>query len=213
LRRIVFLALALFLAACAGPPATPPCPPPDHGPVAYVAADAWHADIGLPVDELTGPLAYFRQVFPQARAIMFGYGKRTFITAPPDSLSEYALGPLPGPSAVQIVGLSGLPDSAYLPGETVELSLTPESEARLEDFIWRALAKDASGSPKRISSDRTGIVFYAGASRYSLLHTCNTWVAEGLAAAGLPVDSGGVIFSGQVMARAANARARQCKVS
>ncbi|HTH99157.1 MAG TPA: DUF2459 domain-containing protein [Stellaceae bacterium] len=211
-RTFAAILLATLLSACAAWPVAPPCPPPSEaeGPVVYVAVDSWHADIGLPSDELTGPLAYFRQVYPNARAIMFGYGKRTFITAPTDSLSEYLLGPVPGPAAIQLLGLSTLPDAAYLPGETVALHLTKEGEAKLEDFIWQDLAKDASGKPKQIDSSRVGILFYAANSRYTLLHTCNSWAVDALAASGLPLDSHGVIFSGQAMARAQAARARQC---
>lgn len=55
----------------------------------------WHVEIALPAEALTGGLAVFRDVFPGARAVAFGYGKRTFFTAKTDSLSEYLLGPFP----------------------------------------------------------------------------------------------------------------------
>ena len=199
------------LAACSAPVETA-CPPPaPPAPVVYVSADSWHADIGLPVEELTGPLAYFRAEFPSARSIMFGYGKRTFITAPPDSFSEYLLGPVPGPAAVQVLGLSVLPDAAYRPGETVALRLPPGGEAALEDFIWQDLSKNDAGEPIHIASSRVGFLFYAALSQYNLLHSCNRWAADALAAAGLPLDGRGVILSGQVIGRAATARARQCR--
>lgn len=203
-------ALVLAVAGCATPPT--PCPDPAAGTrVIYLTSHGWHTDIGLPVDELDGPLAAFRRVFPGARAIMFGYGKRTFLTAPPDSLSEYVLGPVPGPAALQITGLAVLPTEAYRPGDTTVLRLSPEGEAALAGFIWNELGKDAAGRPKYIGPGwYKGTLFYAARSEYALLHTCNTWTAEALAAAGLPIGSDGVVFSGQVVARAERAEAGQC---
>jgi hypothetical protein len=42
-------------------------------------------------------------------------------------------------------------------------------------------------------------VFYASAGTYNLSHTCNTWTAEALRVAGLPVNAAGVVFAGQVL--------------
>ncbi|MGH6676638.1 MAG: DUF2459 domain-containing protein, partial [Xanthobacteraceae bacterium] len=41
--------------------------------------------------------------------------------------------------------------------------------------------------------------FYAAAGTYDGTHTCNTWTAEALHTAGLPVTSAGVVFAGQLM--------------
>jgi len=40
---------------------------------------------------------------------------------------------------------------------------------------------------------------YASSGTYNLAHTCNTWTAEALRTAGLPVNAAGVVFSGQVL--------------
>jgi hypothetical protein len=48
-----------------------------------------------------------------------------------------------------------------------------------------------------------GSLYYESEARYSALHTCNTWTAEALKSAGLPVRSGGVIFAGQLWPEAA----------
>ena len=46
-----------------------------------------------------------------------------------------------------------------------------------------------------------GSLYLAARPRYSALHTCNTWAAETLQAAGLPVRSRGVVFAGQLWRR------------
>jgi hypothetical protein len=44
-----------------------------------------------------------------------------------------------------------------------------------------------------------GSEFYASPATYDAFYTCNTFAAEALGAAGLPIASGGVIFAEQVM--------------
>src|SRR4029077_9064348 len=76
----------------------------DHG---------WHTDIGIPAEELSGPLSVFRTIFPGVKTLVFSYGKRTFLMAPANDWSEYVLGPLPGPAAIMVTGLSGSAELAY----------------------------------------------------------------------------------------------------
>ena len=113
--------MAVTVSACS--PVTRPCPPITSGDLIYVVAEGWHTEIGIPVEELGEELKFYRTVFPKAHVIMFGYGKKTFFTAPPDTISEYILGPVPGPAAIQTVALRVTPLEAY-PDEYVEATLT-----------------------------------------------------------------------------------------
>lgn len=168
----------------------------------YVIDHGWHTDIGVPASELSGPVAVFRTVFPDARALEFGFGKRTFFTARVDSWREYLLGPIPGPAAVLVTGLRVMPDAAYGSGDTVVLHLPPGGAERLSAFLWHEFAKDRAGEPRLIASGTyPGGLFYAATGRYTLGHTCNTWTADALQAAGLPVSGDGVVFAGQAMRR------------
>ncbi len=178
----------------------------------YVVSRGWHTEIGIPSDRLAGPLGMFRQVFPGARAVMFGYGKRTFMTAPADNISEYLFGPVPGPAVIEVVGLSVMPPLAYGKQDMVALSVSPSGARALSAFLWDDLARDHTGAPLLVGPGLfPGSRFYAARSRYSLGHTCNSWVAAALHAAGLPIDPDGVVLSGQTMARAADAAAAQCE--
>ena len=143
---------------------------------------------------------------------MFSYGKRTFVTAPPDDISEYFLGPVPGRAAIQVSGLSVLPSQAYRPDETTVLPLSPQGDAGVSNFIWSDLGKTQAGAPESIGPGPfPGSQFYAARSRYTLLHTCNTWTIEALGAGRLPLTAQDVIFSGQSVARAHAALAKLCK--
>ncbi len=169
----------------------------------------WHTDIALPASRLTGGLAAFRRVFPGARTIVFGYGKRTFMTARADRLSEYLLGPFPGPAVIEVFALSTTPEQAYGPADLVTLSLPAGGAERLSDFLWADLDRDGR-DPRLVGPGSfAGSLFYAARSEYGLGHTCNNWVAQALHASGLPVAASGVVFSGQVMQRA-EAAAQRC---
>lgn len=55
----------------------------------------------------------FLSIFPGAQVLMFGYGKRTFLTARVDRWSDLIMGPLPGPGAVEVAALKVTPDKAF----------------------------------------------------------------------------------------------------
>ncbi len=201
--------LLLALSSCAT--AHPTCAPPPTSPVVWVLSRGWHTQFGLSAGDLTGGLAIFRQIYPGLRAIMFGYGKRTFMTARADRASEYLLGPFPGPAVIETVGLQTLPPAAYGTDGMVALKMPPGGAAALSAFIWNDMARDHAGEPRLVGPGRyAGSRFYDAVSGYNLAHTCNTWIADALNAAGVPVRAGGVVFSGQLMSRAERAAALQC---
>ncbi|ACI50601.1 conserved hypothetical protein [Gluconacetobacter diazotrophicus PA1 5] len=212
----LILVLLLALSCCA--PATPPA----CGPVGtlsgatvpvYLVDRGWHTEIGIPAAALTGPLGFYRQVFPGARTILFGYGKKTFFTAPATSLEDYLIGPFPGSAVIQVVALTVAPDQAYGTGPVVILTLKPAQVERLSAFIWGDLASGRDGAPRLVAVGHDpDSLFYAARSRYTLFHTCNGWVAQALGRAGLPVSDRMAVFAGQVMARGARAARALCPV-
>ncbi len=127
-------------------------------------------------------------------------------------MSEYLLGPVPGPALIEVTGLKVPPSVAYPGEDTIVLPLPPGGARALSEFLWRDLETDGGQKPRLVAPGQfPGSLFYAARSRYSLAHTCNTWAADALRAAGLPVRADGVVFSGAVMSRAADARAAYCR--
>ena len=163
----------------------------------WVLDRGWHTELALRADAITGGLALFRELFPGARTLLFGFGKRTFMVAPARGLSEWIAGPFPGEGLMQVIGWSVAPDGdAARPA--VGLAVPDAGFDALCRFVWRSFARDADGRPLLIGA-KAESVFYASPHGYALDYTCNRWTAEALAAAGLPVRGQGVVLVADVL--------------
>ena len=211
LKYCCLLLLAFFISACAVDTELS-CRTLPAGDKVYIFGDNWHTGIAIPVDKLGKDLAFYKKAFPGARTILFGYGKETFFTAPPQAFSEYILGPVPGPAVIQAIGLKTTLVEAYPPKNTLTLTLPPGGSKALSHYIWNDLAKNEKGKPQIVapSHDPDGL-FYAASSEYNLFHTCNAWTANALHEAGLPVSGDGVVFSVQIMDQVTDAAENQCE--
>jgi hypothetical protein len=193
----------LLVSGCMAPAEQRRADTPSSGDTVILLDHGWHTDIGIPAAELSGPLAVFRDLFPGAASVVFSYGKRTFLMAPANSWSEYLLGPVPGPAAIMVTGLSAPAELAYGHDPALVLRLPKGGAERLSSFIWQELSHDAAGKPRLIDRGPfPGSLFYAAAVGYSLDRTCNEWSALALVAAGLDIDPSGIVLAGQLMTRA-----------
>jgi hypothetical protein len=202
------LLLGLPLAGCTA------LPPPDPGPrIAEIAVidRGWHTDIALPVGEapLHPWLAGLAAALPGMRTMVLGFGDRGWLLDRDRSPLALLRALLPGPGAILLTALSAPAEAAFGPGHIVRLPLTTGQMDRLQQFLagsldrhwrqpdgrWRVLAE----------GPYPGSVFHASPIIYSAGYTCNTWTADALAAAGLPVDATGVVFAEQAMAWARQA--------
>jgi len=192
--------MLLALAGCAAPP---PRITAGEGPglaeVHLIARD-WHTDIGLPVDALEPPLATLAAGWPGARYLVFGFGERAYLLSRNRSLADMLMALLPGPGAMLVTGLSVRPAEAFGAANVVVLTVSRAGLGRLQRFLWDSFEREAGGRVRRLADGPyPGSIFFASAATYSAAYTCNTWTADALAQAGLPVTATGVAFAGQVM--------------
>jgi len=158
-----------------------------------LAERSWHTEIGVAVGDLGGGLTMLAREFPGAGLLMFGFGKRHFIMAPHPGLAEFLAVLFPGEAALEVTGMLAPPTGA------LSLSVTP---AGLAGLVAALEASFASGPALIEARERPARRYYAAARGYSLAYTCNTWTAELLGAAGLPIGATGVVFTRGVMAQA-----------
>jgi uncharacterized protein (TIGR02117 family) len=205
--RAFLLCLAL-LSGCASVPHDAAIPDGDGR--IFVVERGWHTDIGLPVDEVSGPLASLESGFPGIRFMVFGFGERTYYMAHDES-SLTTLGALfPSRSAVLLTALRAPPDVAFADYHVAALRLPRSGVDRIADAIWQSLEQRDGAAVRLADGPYVGSVFYAGSETYDAFRTCNTWTASLLRDAGFPVNTK-VLFADQVMRQAEQIAARQAR--
>jgi hypothetical protein len=200
LHRRAALALPLALPACALPGAPPPGAGCGPGAPFHVTASDWHSEVLLPAAWLPdlAPLG------PGLALVSLGFGQRDFFMAERPGLAEALAALAPGPAVIRARFLDAPPRA----GGELEVAPLRGGREGLVRFLAASFARDAAGRlPPPLLSLPPARHFLAAARRYSLAYTCNTWTAEALAAAGLPVAVAGTVSRGQVMAQA---RALSC---
>ena len=212
-RAILGATVALSLTHCSvlSRPATVAIAAVPHPTTIYVVGRGWHTDIGLSVADISGPLSRVAMDFPSARTLVFGFGDRHYLLTRQKNFAGMLAALIPGPGALLATGLNTTPDAAFGAAHVVPLSVDPMELSNLLQSLDSAFETLPGGVPRIIAAGPyRGSLFYASKITYSGYYTCNTWTADTLASAGLPVSPLGVLFAGQVMhqARAAAGRPR-----
>jgi uncharacterized protein (TIGR02117 family) len=168
--------------------------------VIYVITGGWHTELGLPLEALSGPLAALTPDVPSLRYLVFGWGARDYYMAPKPGIGDLLRAASSGPAVMLVIPLQTSPEAFFGASNVFVLPAAREGVQRLSQFLWDYLAVDKEGPPRRIGAGPyPQSVFYASTGTYNLAHTCNTWTAEALRVAGLPVNTAGVVFAGQVL--------------
>jgi hypothetical protein len=166
--------------------------------VMLVARRGWHIDIGFATVDLQPPLSAVAAEFAGAQYVFFGFGdKHYLLSKSPRSLS--LIGALwPGPGMILATALNGSPQEAFGVAHVAVLHVSLNQMHATQLFIWRALQTESEQVHSYAAGPYSGSLYFASTSTYSALHTCNSWAAEGLAQAELPIHSHAVIFAGQL---------------
>jgi uncharacterized protein (TIGR02117 family) len=165
----------------------------------YVTSNGWHSGIVIARADLPPGLIPEAADFPGAAYLEFGWGNRDYYTTPRKTLGLALGAALPGDAAVHLAAYAAPPRS-YPRYEVVTLSLSDEGFRRLVAHLHASFAR---GTAPRAGKIAPGLLpssaFYPGTGTFHLFNTCNTWSAEGLAAAGLAVRTRGVQQAEELM--------------
>jgi uncharacterized protein (TIGR02117 family) len=166
----------------------------------YVIAGGWHTELGLPVEALRDPLTSLRPEFPSAHYLVFGWGARDYYMAQDSGIGELLRATIPGPAVMLVIALEVSPEAFFGAANVFALAAPRNGMERLSKFLWDNIDVEEKTTPARIGAGPYPLsVFYPSTATYDLGHTCNTWTAEALRTAGLPVSAAGVVFSAQVL--------------
>ncbi|MCS7082739.1 MAG: DUF2459 domain-containing protein [Bacteroidota bacterium] len=159
---------------------------------------AWHTGILVPVET-------FRRFAPDLEAWLpsggrwldWGWGDAAYYPAERPTLGMALRAVLwPTPSALRIEALADLSIERY--DRWAKVQVSDSGLARLTRFLRSALVLDANGRPQLLLVPQGRVRFYSARGRYHGLRTCNTWAAEALAQAGIPICPVGIVWAEQL---------------
>jgi uncharacterized protein (TIGR02117 family) len=185
------LLAGLAFAACLGP-ARPSSAPPADGRtiIVYVVRYGWHSGLAIATDQIPSGAWPGQAHFPAARYLEVGWGDRAFYRTPDAGFGLAVKAALASEGSVLHVSGLDRPPAQHFPGaEITPVALSARGTEALVRFISGAYARDAAGAPIDLGpGQHPDSRFYAATGRYSLLYTCNRWIAEALRAGGCPMS-------------------------
>jgi uncharacterized protein (TIGR02117 family) len=200
------LSCCALLVACSAAPPRAPEPDAhrsaDSATVIYVVRRQWHVDIGFAADELQPPLAALAASFPGAHYLLFGFGDRHYLLDQDRGVGGMLAALWPGAGVMLVTGLDASAQDAFGEPHVIEIRVSAQQAAAAQRFVWQSLAAQRGAITPLRAGPYDGSLYYASTQRYSALHTCNSWAAQALRAAQLPVHSAGVVFAGQLWSQA-----------
>lgn len=166
----------------------------------FIVHNSWHAAIVLGRIDLSLDALPELSDFPDAKFIEFSWGDQDFFPDPNSGIwAALRAAFWSGGSVLHLVGFNENVGQFYRSAEIFELRLAPAAQQRLIRFISQTFARANSNSRAQA---RPGLFaysrFYPASAKFSALRTCNTWVAEALASAGLPISPGTVLTAGSL---------------
>jgi uncharacterized protein (TIGR02117 family) len=195
----------LLGAACLGPVGGlyPPAPG-DATVTVHVVRHGWHSGLVIRRDQVPTGTWPEHDRFPAGRFVEVGWGDRAFYQSP-DAGIALALEAsfASGGSVLHVAGLDRAPAERFAHAEVSPVTLSAGGAEALARFVSRAFARDASGAPIDLGPGLyPGSRFYAATGRYSLVYTCNTWIADALRAGGCPITPAWALGAGNLMFQA-----------
>ncbi|MBE9153789.1 TIGR02117 family protein [Cyanobium sp. LEGE 06113] len=177
----------------------------------HVVNHGWHAGLIIPARHLNREIPELKQGFGPAAYYEIGWGDRAFYQAQHTTadLGLQALFRSKG-SVLHVVAIPDSPAKAFNHLDVVSTCLTKQEMASVVEFVANSFVRGHRGSVLPINQGLYGNSrFFAGTGSYSLLNTCNTWIAKGLKSAGLDLSPSLTLTSGSVIS-AVRSRRQLC---
>ena len=175
-------------------------PPGENDKRVFVVHNNWHAALVVRKADLSQGLVPEQEHFPEAEYLEISWGDRDYFPATEENFglalraAFWSRG-----SVLHVVGFRGAIKDYFTEGEIIEVALSRESFRRLSEFVSGSFLRadpvmPAQSQPGLVASAR----FYPASGRFSILRTCNTWIAEALKRAGLGITPWYVITAGSL---------------
>ncbi|RZT39436.1 DUF2459 domain-containing protein [Cupriavidus agavae] len=192
---MVLAAASCVLAGCAthAARAAPPVSTID------VVERDWHTDVCLRTADADAALLRLTAGYTGSNFLCFGFGDRHYLLQREPGPLTLLSALLPGDGAILLTILRDTPAAAFGKDNVVRLGVDAAGLDRLRAFLNRAVRTDGAGMPEGLGDGPyPGGLYFAATARYNGFYTCNTWTADALREAGIPI-LGPVLFAEGVM--------------
>lgn len=165
-----------------------------------VTSTGWHTGIAIARADLSATTIPELSDFPDAAWVEFGWGNAEFYTTPDAGILLALKSTVPGAAVMHVSGLWGHPSRVFPEAEWAPVSIPTEGMANLMAFLAASFDRSGKHQAKDVAKGLyASSRFYPATGRFHLFNTCNTWTAQALVSAGLPIDADGVQRASQVM--------------
>lgn len=181
----------------------------------HVVDNGWHTGIIIPARDFAPTRFLGSDYFKGKDWLEFGWGDAEFYQSKETSVG-LALRALlwPTETVMHVYGFNGVPTRVFGKNKVVTLRLSEPGYRKLLDGLRGGFARDADG---RVMPLKRGLYgrshFYQGTGSYSAMRTCNTWIAEVLAAGGVAIDPDDAARVSDVMWQLRRLPASDCRKS
>jgi uncharacterized protein (TIGR02117 family) len=165
----------------------------------FIVHDKWHAAVVARTLDIAPDVMPELLHFPGAEYIEFSWGDADFFPAADAGVglalkaAFWSRG-----SVLHLVGFSGTVRNQYPRAAIIEIGLETQELQRLISFISGEFKRDTPRGAAAFPGLFPHSLFFSATSKFSVLRTCNTWVAEAFVAAGLPLRPGLVFTAGNL---------------
>jgi uncharacterized protein (TIGR02117 family) len=208
---LLFLLLCILVGCTAADgwrhmPATP-----DDAVRIVVVQHGWHTGIVVPQSLDRPPFQSLQPHFSESPYYEFGWGDRDYYmgreTGPWGALKA---GLWPTASVMHIVAMPQPPHLQFADADQEELLISYAGYLRLLQYFSAHFTFDDQG---RVIALQPGLygnsLFFEAQGRFHLARTCNTWTAQALNAAGVPMRTFMTVTAGSVLNQVRKAREQQ----
>ena len=151
MRTLIVALLTGWLAGCAVAPMAGPVPRGEA--TVYVVGRGWHTDIGLPVNEVTGPLASLEERLSRRSLHGLRLRRARVLMEGNEGSGEMLAALLPSKSAILMTALNAPPTEAFADHDVVALRLPSSDVAASSTRLWESLEKLPMDRPFGLRTD------------------------------------------------------------
>lgn len=192
LQCLVWVFMLLFVVGCttSGLPLYP-LQAQEEPKFIYVVGHGWHTGLVVKWSDIDAQLWPEKHDFPEAQYLEVGWGDHDFYRTPQAGFCTLVQAAFWSPASVLLVIGLRVPVTEYFTrADIIEIPVSRQALDELSRFVHATYARDGTGRQIALGPGNNHVysAFYRAEGRYSLLNTCNTWIAKALRAAGLPMS-------------------------